>query len=151
MLHGMGIHPSPGIDRLRQVKDKCVSGPRSNAMPATTETIIYHNPNCGTSRKVLGMLRDAGLEPWVIEYLKTPPTRDELVSLLSRMGKTPRQILRRKGTPYDELGLGDPAKSDDSLLDAILAHPILLERPVVVTPRGVRLCRPAEEVMKLIG
>ena len=120
-------------------------------MPTTAETIIYHNPNCGTSRKVLGMLRDAGLEPRVIEYLKTPPTREELISLLSRMGMTARQILRRKGTPYDELGLDDPAKSDDSLLDAILAHPILLERPVVVTPRGVRLCRPAEEVVKLIG
>jgi arsenate reductase (glutaredoxin) len=117
----------------------------------TSETIIYHNPNCGTSRKVLGMLRDAGLEPRVIEYLKTPPTRDELISLLGRMGKTPRQILRRKGTPYDELGLDDPAKLDDSLIDAILAHPILLERPVVVTPRGVRLCRPAEEVAPLIG
>jgi arsenate reductase (glutaredoxin) len=115
------------------------------------DTIIYHNPNCGTSRKVLGMLRDAGIEPQIIEYLKTPPTRAELVSLLERMGKTPRQILRRKGTPYDELGLDDPAKSDDSLLDAILAHPILLERPVVVTPRGVRLCRPAEEVVPLIG
>jgi arsenate reductase len=99
----------------------------------------------------LGLLRDAGLEPRVIEYLKTPPTREELVSLLSRMGKTPRQILRRKGTPYDELGLDDPAKTDDSLIDAILAHPILLERPVVVTGRGVRLCRPAEEVTALIG
>jgi arsenate reductase (glutaredoxin) len=120
-------------------------------MSQTSETIIYHNPNCGTSRKVLGMLRDAGVEPTVIEYLKAPPTRAELVSLLSRMGKTPRQILRRKGTPYEELGLDDPAKSDDSLIDAILAHPILLERPVVVTPRGVRLCRPAEEVAALIG
>jgi arsenate reductase (glutaredoxin) len=118
-------------------------------MPA--ETIIYHNPNCGTSRKVLGMLRDAGLEPTVIEYLKTPPSRAELVSLLDRMGKTPRQILRRKGTPYDELGLDDAGKSDDSLIDAILAHPILMERPVVVTPRGVRLCRPADEVAPLIG
>jgi arsenate reductase (glutaredoxin) len=116
----------------------------------TAETTIYHNPNCGTSRKVLGMLRDAGVEPRVIEYLKTPPTREELVSLLQRMGKTPRQILRRKGTPYDELGLDDPAKSDDELIAAILAHPILLERPVVVTPRGVRLCRPAEEVVPLI-
>ncbi|WP_158930945.1 arsenate reductase (glutaredoxin) [Acidisphaera sp. S103] len=120
-------------------------------MPRTAETIIYHNPNCGTSRKVLGILREAGLEPTVIEYLKTPPTRAELVSLLERMGKTPRQILRRKGTPYEELGLEDPAKSDDSLIDAILTHPILLERPVVVTPRGVRLCRPAEEVAALIG
>jgi arsenate reductase (glutaredoxin) len=116
-----------------------------------SDTIIYHNPNCGTSRKVLGVLREAGLEPKVVEYLKTPPSREELVSLLSRMGKTPRQILRRKGTPYDELGLDDSAKSDDSLIDAILAHPILLERPVVVTALGVRLCRPAEEVAGLIG
>jgi arsenate reductase (glutaredoxin) len=118
-------------------------------MPA--ETTIYHNPNCGTSRKVLGILRDAGMEPKVIEYLKTPPTRTELLSLLDRMGKTPRQILRRKGTPFEELGLDDPSKSDDTLIEAILAHPILLERPVVVTPRGVRLCRPAEEVAALIG
>ena len=116
-----------------------------------SDTTIYHNPNCGTSRKVLGILRDAVLEPKVIEYLKTPPSREELLSLLDRMGKTPRQILRRKGTPYEELGLDDPAKTDDSLIDAILAHPILLERPVVVTTRGVRLCRPAEEVGALIG
>ncbi len=115
-----------------------------------SETTIYHNPNCGTSRKVLALLKDAGLEPNVIEYLKTPPTRAELLSLLDRMGKTPRQILRRKGTPYDELGLDDMAKSDDEVIDAILAHPILLERPVVVTKRGVRLCRPAEEVVSLI-
>jgi arsenate reductase (glutaredoxin) len=120
-------------------------------MSVPSETCIYHNPNCGTSRKVLGMLRDAGLEPTVIEYLKTPPSRAELVSLLDRMGMTPRQILRRKGTPYDELGLDDPAKSDDALIDAILAHPILMERPVVVTPRGVRLCRPAETVQDLLG
>jgi arsenate reductase len=120
-------------------------------MSQGNDTIIYHNPNCGTSRKVLGMLREAGAEPKVVEYLKTPPTRDELVSLLERMGKTPRQILRRKGTPYEALGLDDPAKSDEALIEAILAHPILLERPVVVTPRGVRLCRPAEEVVALIG
>jgi arsenate reductase (glutaredoxin) len=116
-----------------------------------SETIIYHNPSCGTSRKVLGMLRASGREPKVIEYLKTPPTRAELLSLLDRMGKTPRQILRRRGTPYEELGLGDTAKSDDTLIEAILAHPILMERPVVVTERGVRLCRPADEVTSLIG
>jgi arsenate reductase (glutaredoxin) len=114
-------------------------------------SIIYHNPNCGTSRKVLGLLRDAGIEPKVVEYLKTPPSRTELLSLLHRMGKTPRQLLRRKGTPFEELGLDDPSKSDDSLIDAILEHPILMERPVVVTKRGVRLCRPAEDVMPLIG
>jgi arsenate reductase (glutaredoxin) len=120
-------------------------------MSVTTETIIYHNPNCGTSRKVLAMLREAGVEPIVIEYLKTPPSRDELVSLLGRMGMTPRQILRRKGAPYDALGLDDASKSDDSLIDAILAHPILMERPVVATSRGVRLCRPAEQVQSLLG
>ena len=117
-------------------------------MPA--EATIYHNPNCGTSRKVLGMLKEAGVELTVIEYLKTPPSRGDLMSLLGRMGKTPRQILRRKGTPYDELGLDDPGKTDDSLLDAILAHPILMERPVVVTPLGVRVCRPADEVLALL-
>jgi arsenate reductase len=116
-----------------------------------SDTIIYHNPNCGTSRKVLGMLRDAGLAPRVVEYLKTPPTRAELADLLARLGMTPRQLLRRRGTPYDELGLDDPGKSDDALIDAILAHPILMERPVVVTPRGVCLCRPADKVQDLIG
>jgi arsenate reductase len=137
------------IDKHQPATDKGVSFPGSNSMQ--TETIIYHNPNCGTSRKVLGMLREAGREPKVIEYLKNPPTRAELLSLLDRMGKTPRQLLRRKGTPYDDLGLDDPSKSDDSLIEAILTHPILMERPVVVTERGVRLCRPAEDVMKLIA
>ena len=112
---------------------------------------IYHNPNCGTSRKVLGILRESGAEPKVIEYLKTPPNREELKVLLAKMGMTPRQLLRRRGTPFDELGLADPAKSDDALIDAILAHPILMERPVVVTGKGVKLCRPAEKVMKLLG
>jgi len=115
-----------------------------------TELTIYHNPNCGTSRKVLGMLRESGVEPRVIEYLKTPPTRAELTQLLASMGMTPRQLLRRKGTPFDELGLDDPAKSDAQLIDAILAHPILMERPVVVTNKGVRVCRPAETVMELL-
>ena len=117
----------------------------------TDETIIYHNPNCGTSRRVLAMLLDAGMQPKIIEYLKTPPTRQEMQSLLLRMNKTPRDILRRKGTLFDELGLGDPAKSDDDLLDALQQHPVLMERPVVVTPRGVRVCRPIEEVLPLIG
>jgi arsenate reductase len=113
-------------------------------------TTIYHNPNCSTSRKVLGMLRDSGAEPRVIEYLKTPPTKAELQSLLTKMAITPRQLLRRRGTPFDELNLGDPAKSDEQLIDAILAHPILMERPVVVTDKGVRLCRPAEKVQELL-
>jgi arsenate reductase len=100
---------------------------------------------------VLGILRESGGEPRVIEYLKTPPTRAELSGLLARMEMTPRQLLRRKGTPYDELGLDDPAKTDDELLDAILAHPILMERPVVITGKGVRVCRPAETVLDLLG
>ena len=112
---------------------------------------IYHNPNCGTSRKVLGILRESGDEPRVIEYLKTPPDRAELQHLLAQLGMTPRQLLRRKGTPFDELGLGDPAQTDAELIDAILYHPILMERPVVVTDKGVRLCRPAEKVMELLG
>jgi arsenate reductase (glutaredoxin) len=103
-----------------------------------SEVTIYHNPACATSRKVLGMIRDAGTEPHVIEYLKTPPTRPELVDLL------------RRGTPYQELGLDDPEKSDDELIDAILAHPILMERPVVVGPGGVRLCRPPERVREVL-
>jgi arsenate reductase len=106
-----------------------------------TEVTIYHNPACATSRKVLGMIRSAGVEPRVVEYLKSPPTRAELVDLLGRMGLPPRALLRRRGTPYQELGLDDPGKSDDELIDAIVAHPILMERPVVVAPRGVRLCR----------
>ena len=118
--------------------------------PSKSDVVIYHNPACTTSRKVLGMIRDAGVEPRVVEYLKTPPNRAELVDLLRRMGLTPRQVLRRRGTPYEELGLGDPAKSDDALIDAILAHPVLMERPVVVGPRGVRLCRPPERVQEVL-
>jgi arsenate reductase len=118
--------------------------------PSKSDVVIYHNPACTTSRKVLGMIRDAGVEPRVVEYLKTPPNRAELLDLLRRMGLTPRQLLRRRGTPYEELGLGDPAKSDDALIDAILAHPVLMERPVVVGPRGVRLCRPPERVHEVL-
>jgi arsenate reductase len=118
--------------------------------PSKSDVVIYHNPACTTSRKVLGMIRDAGVEPRVVEYLKTPPNRAELLDLLRRMGLTPRQVLRRRGTPYEELGLGDPAKSDDALIDAILAHPVLMERPVVVGPRGVRLCRPPERVHEVL-
>jgi arsenate reductase (glutaredoxin) len=117
---------------------------------AKSEVVIYHNPSCTTSRKVLGMIRDAGVEPRVIEYLKTPPSRAELLDLLRSRGLTPRQLLRRRGTPYDELGLGDPARTDDALIDAVLAHPILMERPVVVGPRGVRLCRPPERVREVL-
>ena len=115
-----------------------------------TEVTIYHNPNCSTSRKVLGMIRESGAEPHIIEYLKTPPSRSELLELLRRMGKTPRAVLRRRGMLYDELGLADTAKSDDALIDAMLAHPILIERPIVVGPQGVRLCRPPELVHEVL-
>jgi arsenate reductase (glutaredoxin) len=111
---------------------------------------IYHNPSCGTSRRVLGMLRDAGVKPHVIEYLKTPPTKDELRSLIKRMGVPVRSVLRQRGTPYAELGLDDPKLSDDQLLDAMIEHPILIERPVVVTDMGVKLCRPAETVFEIL-
>ncbi len=102
---------------------------------------IYHNQNCGTSRTVLARLRELGHEPLVIEYLKTPPSREEMKKLLAGLGMTPRQILRRKGTPYDDLNLDDAGKSDEEILDALGAHPILMERPVVVTPKGSRVCR----------
>jgi arsenate reductase (glutaredoxin) len=111
---------------------------------------IYHNPNCGTSRNVLALIRNSGEAPHVIEYLKTPPSRDELVSLIARMGIPPRALLRRKGTPYDTLNLDDPALTNDALIDAMIAHPILMNRPIVVTPLGVKLCRPAETVLPLL-
>ena len=112
--------------------------------------VIYHNPTCGTSRKVLGMLRESGIEPQVVEYLKTPPSRAEMQALLKQMGMTPLQILRRKGSLFGELGLDDPAKTDDDLLDALQSHPILMERPIVVTDRGTAVCRPAERVRELL-
>ncbi len=111
---------------------------------------IYHNPACGTSRNTLAMIRATGAEPVVIEYLKAPPSRDELRDLVRRMGMPLRGLLRRKGTPFDELGLGDPGLSDDMLLDAVAAHPILIDRPIVVTPKGARLCRPSETVLDLL-
>ena len=114
------------------------------------EITIYHNPKCGTSRTVMGKIRDAGLEPQVIEYLVTPPSRQDMIKLLKDMGMRPRDILRRKGTPYDELGLDNPQLSDDDLLDALGKHPILMERPVVVSPNGTRVCRPADRVDDLL-
>jgi arsenate reductase (glutaredoxin) len=111
---------------------------------------IYHNPACGTSRNVLGLIRNAGIEPEVIEYLKTPPSRERLADLIARMGVPVRAVLREKGTPYQELGLDNPALSDAQLLDAMLAHPILINRPIVVTPLGVKLCRPSETVLDLL-
>ncbi len=111
---------------------------------------IYHNPACGTSRNTLALIRQSGEEPEVIEYLKTPPSRERLVELIGAMGITPRALLRRKGTPYDELGLDDPKWSDDEIIDSMLAHPILINRPIVVTPKGVRLCRPSETVLEIL-
>lgn len=111
---------------------------------------IYHNPACGTSRNTLVMIRQSGVEPHVIEYLKTPPSRAELVDLIARMGISVRELLRRKGTPYDELDLGNARWSDDELVDAMLQHPILINRPIVVTPNGTLLCRPSEAVLDIL-
>jgi arsenate reductase len=111
---------------------------------------IYHNPNCGTSRNTLAIIRQSGEEPVVIEYLKTPPSRERLVELLAAMNMPPRKLLREKGTPYAELNLGDPKWSDDQLIDFMMAHPILINRPIVVTDKGVRLCRPSELVLDLL-
>jgi len=115
-----------------------------------TKITIYHNPKCGTSRNTLALIRNSGAEPEVIEYLQDPPSRERLLELAKRMGVRLRDILRRKGTPYDELRLDDPALSDEQLLDAIAAHPILIERPIVVTPLGTRLCRPSELVLDIL-
>lgn len=122
-------------------KQRCVS-----RMAVT----IYHNPACGTSRNTLAMIRQSGEEPRVIEYLKNPPSRDELVELIEAMGVPPRALLREKGTPYGELGLADDKWSDDELIDFMMQHPILINRPIVVTPLGVRLCRPSELVLDIL-
>ena len=115
-----------------------------------TDIIIYHNPECGTSRNALAMIRNAGIEPHVVEYLKTPPSRALLESLIARAGITPRALLREKGTPFAELGLGNPDLTDAQLLDAMMEHPILINRPLVFSPLGVKLCRPSEAVLDLI-
>ena len=116
----------------------------------TTDIIIYHNPACGTSRNTLAMIRAAGIEPHVIDYVTTPPSRAMLADLAARANLTPRQLLREKGTPFAELGLADESLSDDALLDAMIAHPILINRPLVVSPLGVKLCRPSEAVLDLL-
>lgn len=116
----------------------------------TREVTIYHNPDCGTSRNTLAMIRNAGIEPQIIDYLKVPPSRATLIELIARAGLTPRLLLREKGTPFGELGLGDLRLSDDALIDAMLAHPILINRPIVLTERGVRLCRPSERVLEIL-
>jgi arsenate reductase len=115
------------------------------------QPVIYHNPACGTSRKVLAALRDAGYQPEIVEYLKTPPDRKTLKGILKRMGKKARDILRKRGTPYEELGLDNPALSDDEIFDAIEKHPILIERPIVVFGEKAALCRPAETLQELIS
>ncbi|MDO8411758.1 MAG: arsenate reductase (glutaredoxin) [Phenylobacterium sp.] len=114
------------------------------------DIVIYHNPECGTSRNVLELIRHVGIEPHVVEYLKTPPSRGLVAQLVARMGVGVREILREKGSPYAELGLDDPNLTDDALLDAIEAHPILMNRPIVVSPVGVKLCRPSETVLDLL-
>lgn len=114
------------------------------------DVIIYHNPDCGTSRNTVALIRNTGIEPHVIEYLKTQPSRAMLIELIARMGIVARDLLREKGTPYAELGLGDPSLTDDQLLDAMMRHPILINRPIVVSPKGVKLCRPSEEVLDLL-
>ena len=115
-----------------------------------SDITMYHNPQCATSRNVLALIRNTGVEPEVIEYLKTPPSRDKLLELLGQMGINVRALLRQKGTPFDALGLGDEALTDDALLDAIVSHPILMNRPIVVTPLGARLCRPSEAVLDIL-
>lgn len=115
-----------------------------------TDITIYHNPQCGTSRNTLAMIRNSGMEPQVIEYLKTPPSRQELMALVTAMGLSLRDVLRQKGTPFDELGLSNLALTDEQLLDHIEQHPILIQRPIVKTPLGVRLCRPSELVLDIL-
>jgi arsenate reductase len=138
--------------RRQRKKPQSVLRFRLNNRPrgAPMSITIYHNPNCGTSRKVLTRLQELGLKPNVVEYLRTPPARTEMQRLLAAMGMKPRDILRRKGTPYEELNLDNATLSDDQILDALAAHPILMERPVVETPRGVRVCRPAEKLDEIL-
>ena len=143
-LDKLSLNAKLARDRRPRRRDEAAAGGR------VMDVIIYHNPGCETSRNVLAMIRNSGVEPHIIEYLKCPPTRLLLTQLLDRAGLTVRQILREKGTPYHELGLGDPSLSDDALLEAIGAHPILMNRPLVVTPKGVRLCRPSEQVLDLL-
>lgn len=115
-----------------------------------TTITIYHNPQCGTSRNTLALIRNSGNEPEIVEYLKTPPSREKLRDLTAAMGIPVRELLRRKGTPYDELGLDDPKWTDDELIDLMVAHPLLINRPIVVTPLGTKLCRPSEAVLDIL-
>lgn len=120
------------------------------SQPEPVDIVIHHNPACGTSRNALAMIRNAGIEPHVIKYLKTPPSRAMLVDLLKRSGLTPSELLREKGTPYADLDLGNERLSDDQLIDAVMEHPVLINRPLVVSPLGVKLCRPSEAVLELL-
>ena len=115
------------------------------------DVVVYHNPECGTSRNALAMIRNAGIEPHVVEYLKTPPSRAQLVELIERAGISPRELLREKGTPYLALGLDNQTLTDEQLVDAMMAHPILINRPIVVTEKGAALCRPSEKVLALLA
>jgi arsenate reductase len=148
------LNPSVSTARFSRPPDavRCAGGRvlRAQATGGGMTVTIYHNPACGTSRNVLGLIRNSGEEPHVIEYLKTPPSRDELVNLVGRMGIPVRELLRRKGTPYDALNLDNAALTDDELIDAMVAHPILINRPVVITPLGVALCRPSEAVLDIL-
>jgi arsenate reductase (glutaredoxin) len=119
-------------------------------MPTVPAITIYHNPQCGTSRNVLALIRNAGIEPDIIEYLKTPPTREKLEELVAQMAVPVREVIRQKEAIYQELGLDDPALGEGALIDAMLAHPILINRPIVVTPLGTRLCRPSEAVLDIL-
>lgn len=114
------------------------------------DLVIYHNPECGTSRNVLGLIRNADIEPHVVEYLKTPPSRALLAQLIARAGISPRELLREKGTPFHDLGLDDPSLSNNALVDAMMEYPVLINRPLVVSPLGVKLCRPSEAVLDLL-
>ena len=125
-------------------------GAKSHTAETALTVTIYHNPACGTSRNTLAMIREKAGEPEIVEYLKTPPSRERLVELLAAMKMTPRELLRQRGTPYAELGLGDPKWTDDELIGFMIAHPILIERPIVVTEKGARLCRPMETVLEIL-
>jgi arsenate reductase len=137
----------------RQSTTLCAADRRTHLLLTETlmsDIVIYHNPACGTSRNVLAMIRNSGVEPHVVEYLKTPPARALLVELINRAGIRPRDLLREKGTPFAELGLEDASLSDEALIDAMIEHPILINRPLVVTPLGVKLCRPSEAVLDIL-
>ena len=140
-------HEDAIIARMGKRPSRSLFENRLMSQPPIT---IYHNPACGTSRNVLALIRHAGLEPTVVEYLKTPPSREQLRSIAAATGEPLRALLREKGTPYAELDLGNPKWSDDDLLDFIGQHPILLNRPIVITPLGTKLCRPSEEVLEIL-